>query len=60
MKSFLLAAVNRVINETIAYDKIPFTTVLHCNFTLPLNFNKSVLYEKHHIDKNTNIASLFV
>jgi len=31
---FVLAAVDRVPNETIAYDKIPLITVLHCNIYL--------------------------
>jgi len=35
---FVLAAVNRVINETIAYDKIHVITVWHCKIYLALKF----------------------
>jgi len=31
---FVLTAVDRVVNETIAYDKIPLITVLQCSIYL--------------------------
>jgi len=37
---FVLAAVDRVTNETIAYEKIPLISVLHCNIYLALTFYK--------------------
>jgi len=35
---FVLAAVDRVINETIAGERISLITVLHCNIYLALKF----------------------
>ena len=43
---FILAAVNRVINETVDYDKILLITVLHCKFILSVLFVKRVISTK--------------
>jgi len=47
-----LAAVNQVMNRTIAYNETLIITVLHCNIHQK---NYVFLCEQHHIDENTSI-----
>jgi len=42
--SFVLAAVDRVINETTAYDKIHLITVWYCNIYLSLKILNKILF----------------
>jgi len=57
--AFVLVAVSRVINRTVASNDTLLMTILHCNIYLALKYSKSnVFCVKSTVDENISTNSL--